>query len=201
MRKFLQVCLITMLVIPFFSTANELQTVRTDHGISVQLPAWMSVKDAKTTAAVEGIARDLAASRGMATPSGRQAVLSASGRDIRVRLIVTTPTPTTQAQIDALSQADVQQLGSQLESQIRKTGTELIGGVTAYTSNKMANRRSFIYEYKRSTLFGASVAPKLVVVYQLVSGNNLVEMTVSFPVGDRGSLAVLGNIQKSLQLP
>lgn len=152
-------------------------------------------------AALEQISQEAATSHGMATPAGRQAVLSASGRDMSVRIIVTTPTPTTQAEIDALRSADVQQLGRQLESQVRQTGTQLIGGVTAYTSNKVANRRSFIYEYQRSTLFGASVAPKLVVVYQLVSGDNLVEMTVSFPAGDIASLAVLGNIQKTLRLP
>lgn len=201
MRKLLLLCLIAVLATPFCSVASEVQTIRVAHGISIQLPTWMNVQGSKTAAALEQIARDSAASQGMATPSGRHAVLSASGRDMNVRLVVTTPTPTTQAEINALRSNDTLQLGKQLESQVRQGGTSLIGGVSAYTSNKVANRRSFIYEYQRSTLFGASVAPKLVVVYQLVSGNNLVEMTVSLPAGDQDALAVLGSIQKSLRLP
>lgn len=188
-HKFLQLCLISILAAPFCSAANEMQTIRTDYGISMQLPTWMSVKDAKTMAALEQISQEAAASRRMAVPAGRQAVLSASGRDMSVRITVTNPTPTSQAEIDALRSADIQQIGRQLESQVRQTA-QLNGGVTAYTSNKVANRRSFIYEYQRSTLFGASVTSKTVVVYQLVSGNNLIEMTVSFPAGDRSSLAV-----------
>lgn len=201
MRKLLLLCLIAVLATPLYSAASEVQTIHADHGITISLPTWMNVQDSKTAAALEQIARDSAASQGMAPPSGRHAVLSASGRDMNVRVVVTTPTPTTQAEINALRSNDTLQLGKQLESQIRQGGTSLIGGVSAYTSNKVANRRSFIYEYQRSTLFGASVAPKLVVVYQLVSGKNLVEMTVSFPAGDQDALAVLGNIQKSLRLP
>ena len=181
--------------------AADTQTVDVDYGIRLQLPNWMSVMDSKTTAALERIAQDSAASRSMATPPGRRSLLSASGRDINVRLIATSPTPTSQSEIDDMGSADVQQVARQLESQIRKTGTTLIGGVTAYTSNRVANRRSFIYEYQRSTLLGTPSIPKHVVVYQLVSGNILLEMTVSFPAGDQSALAVLGNIQKTLQLP
>ena len=202
MHKFiLSVLLAISAYCPVYVLASEVQTVRLDHGITIQLPTWMDVKDAKTVAALEQIAQDSAASRGMATPSGRNALLTASGRDVSVRLIVTTPTPTKQAELDALRPIDVQQLGKQLESQIRQTGTSLIGGVSAYTSDKVANRRSFIYQYQRSTLFGANSIPRLVVVYQLVSGNNLVEMTVSLPPNDQTALAVLGRIQGSLRLP
>ena len=188
-------------LVPLNAIATDTQTVRADHGVTLQLPTWMDVTDSKTTAALEQIARDSAAARGMATPSGRRALLSASGRDITVRLIATNPAPLSQAEINALRTADIQQLENQLESQVRQTGTSLVGGVKAYTSDRVAGRRSFIYEYQRSTLLGANSNQKLVVVYQLVSGNNLVEMTVSLPAGDQSALAVLGQIQKSLQLP
>ena len=201
MRKLLMLCLIAVLVTPLCSVASEVQTINANHGITIQLPTWMKVQDSNTAAALEKIAQDSAASQGMASATGRHIVLNASGRDMIVRLVVTTPTPATQAEINAFKPNEILQLGKQLESQIRQGGTGLIGGVSAYTSNKIANRRSFIYEYQRSTLLGTSAPPKRVVVYQLVSGNNLVEMTVSFPASDRAALAVLGNIQKSLRLP
>lgn len=65
MHKLLQLFLIVILAIPFCSAANEIQNVQADYGISMQLPMWMSVKDAKTMAALEQISQGAAASRGM----------------------------------------------------------------------------------------------------------------------------------------